>query len=108
MPLVLVAACIGAGCPARSEADCVTMTDPVKQSLCRKQEFEAAPPPTETEAYALVSRVPDDLTRQALIEGWLVSHPGVTPKETEHLCSLLPTSQRPACERHGTAAHLKR
>lgn len=102
-PLFLIA-----GCSGDSEQSCVTIPDPVEASACHRRLFDERAPTTEPAAYALIEPVPDPFAREAMVNSWLAKNTVANPDEARHLCGLVSSGSRAACERRAASPHLNK
>jgi hypothetical protein len=104
--IFLLLGCLGTS----GGGDCSSLATVPERDRCRYQEFMALPADRVEEALLLAPILEDPIVRGAAIVGWVQKHSRSLSQEGgDSLCNLLSkNSERTACKRRFSAAHLQR
>ena len=89
---------------------CADLASSEAQDTCRHNALIALPPTQAEQALTLAAAITDPIIRGAGIIHWVETHKSAIDEATGFgLCALLPmNTERSACERRFSAAHLQR
>ena len=106
MIVLLLLGCLGTS----GGEDCSTLSTAPERDRCRYQELMALPADRVEEALLLAPTLEDSIVRGAAIVGWVQKNSRSLSQEGgDALCNLLSkNSERTACKRRFSAAHLQR
>ncbi len=106
MILLLWFGCLG----TPSGEDCNSLSTVPERDRCRYQQLMALPADRVEEALVLAPTLEDPIVRGAAIVGWVQKNSrSLSQKGGDALCNLLSkNSERTACKRRFSAAHLQR
>ena len=104
--IALLVACITASPPG----DCSGLPSATERDKCRYEALMALPPEEVEAAAALAPLIEDPIVQGAAVVGWVQKNArSLSPDGGERLCGILEKdSERTACTRRFSAAHLQR
>jgi len=99
-------ACIAAAPPG----DCSALSTDTERDRCRYEQLMALPADQVDAAATLAPTIEDPIMQGAAVVGWVQKHArSLSPEGGERLCGILQKdSERTACARRFSAAHLQR